>query len=200
MQFKLYKDVTKFYDDTHDLLMRHEAQNLIPLGNIIIGKKGEDKSGWRDPANWLMATVSDNGSTDLVAVMTPPHNITLYARDNVINEAAVDCLIDGISDASVPGVMARKDMALHFAKAYCSAKGLEYETEMEQRIYELAEVNSDIPHVGTMRLLEASDMYFLAPMFTEKQQWIFRRMRNRILTALRNKKCLCLRMRESQFQ
>ena len=61
----------------------------------------------------------------------------------------------------MPGVMARKDMALYFAQEYCATKKMSYETSMEQRIYELTEVNPDIPHVGTMRLAEESDMYFL---------------------------------------
>jgi len=40
--------------------MCHEAQNVIPLGNIIIGNAGEDKTDWRDPINWFMATVSND--------------------------------------------------------------------------------------------------------------------------------------------
>ena len=161
MHFKTYTDVNEFYDATYDLLMCHEAQNLIPLGNIILGKEGKDKSGWRDPANWYMATVSDSDGVQLVAIMTPPHNITLYAKDNKIDESAVSCLIDNIEDVPVPGVMARKDMALHFAESFCTAKGLTFETKMEQRIYELTEVNPEIPYMGTMRLVEESDMYFL---------------------------------------
>jgi len=141
--------------------MCHEAQNIIPLGNIIIGKKGEDKTGWRDPINWFMATVSDDNGIQLVAIMTPPHNITLYARDNKIDESDIACLISGIADVPVPGVMARNDLALYFAQEYCLAKKMSHETSMEQRIYELTEVNPDIPHVGTMRLAEESDMYFI---------------------------------------
>lgn len=87
MQFKLYTDVHEFYIDIYDVLMRHEAQNLIPLGNIIIGHEGKDKTDWRDPVNWLMATISDAKGIQLTAIMTPPHNITLYATDNKINPA-----------------------------------------------------------------------------------------------------------------
>ena len=43
MQFKLYADVHEFYNDTYDVLMLHEAQNMIPLGNIIIGHIGKDQ-------------------------------------------------------------------------------------------------------------------------------------------------------------
>ena len=44
MQFKVYTDDYKFYNDTYGVLMRHEAQNLILLGNIIIGNEGKDKT------------------------------------------------------------------------------------------------------------------------------------------------------------
>jgi len=60
IKFKIYHNVNDFYDTTYDLLMRHEAQNLISLGSILLGKEGKDKFGWRDPANWYMATVSDS--------------------------------------------------------------------------------------------------------------------------------------------
>ena len=59
MQFKLYTDVHEFYNDTYDVLMLHEAQNMIPLGNLIIGNEGKDKTDWRDPVNWFMATISN---------------------------------------------------------------------------------------------------------------------------------------------
>ena len=160
-QFKIYTDVCEFYDDTYDLLMQHEAQNLIPLGNVILGKRGEDKSGWRDPAGWFMATVSDSGGIQLVAIMTPPHNLTLYARDNKIDASDVACLISGLDGVAVPGVMARRDMALFFAGEYCGAKNMSFETAMEQRIYELTAVNPEIAHIGTIRLAEERDMYFL---------------------------------------
>jgi RimJ/RimL family protein N-acetyltransferase len=161
MKFTSYTNINDFYATTYDLLMCHEAQNLIPLGNIILGKEGKDKNAWRDPANWYMTTVSDAGGVQLAAIMTPPHNITLYARDNKIDDAAVSCLIDGIGGVPVPGVIARKDMALHFAQAFCAAKGLTFETKMEQRIYELTRVNPDIVQMGTMRLAEERDMCFL---------------------------------------
>jgi phage-related protein len=54
MQFKLYMDVNTFYNDTYDVLMRNESQNMIPLGNLIIWHEGKDKTDWRNPANWVV--------------------------------------------------------------------------------------------------------------------------------------------------
>ena len=160
MEIKLYTDVHEFYKDTYDVLIRHEAQNLIPLGNIIIGYEGKDKTDWRDPVNWLMATISDAKGIQLTAIMTPPHNITLYATDNIINPEAINCLIDGLKDREIPGVLSEKSLAEYFAKEYTSRKGITYKTTMSQRIYELTEVNPDIPKVGIVRLLDEKDMPF----------------------------------------
>jgi len=160
MQFRLYKDIHEFYNDTYDIFMRHEAQNIIPLGNIIIGHEGKDKTGWRDPANWLMATVSDGQGIRLTALMTPPHNITLYATDNIIDPEALECLIDGLEGFEIPGVTTEKNLAECFAREYTARKGLTYKVTMDQRIYELTSVNPDIQLFGNVRLLEETDMYF----------------------------------------
>jgi len=160
MQFKLYTDVHEFYNDTYDVLMRHEAQNIIPLGNIIIGHEGKDKTGWRDPENWLMATVSDEKGIRITALMTPPHNITLYATDNIIDPEAINCLIDGLIDYEIPGVTTEKKLAECFANEYTARKGLTFKITMNQRIYELKAVNPDIKQFGSVRLLDERDMHF----------------------------------------
>ena len=162
MKFTLYNDVKSFYNDTYSVLLRHEAQNLIPLGNVIIGYEGKDKTEWRDPSVWFMATVSDVNGIKLSAIMTPPFNMTLYATDNIINEEALSCLIKGIgeTDFTVPGVMTEKTLAEHFAKTYAAVKGISWSIRMSQRIYELTRVNPEIPLKGNLRLAEEKDMSF----------------------------------------
>src|SRR5690554_7077770 len=161
MQFKLYTDVNEFYSDTYDVLMRHEAQNMIPLGNIIIGNEGKDKTDWRDPVNWLMANVSNENGIQLTALMTPPHNITLYATDNIINLEAINCLVDGLRDHDIPGVTTEKSLAMYFAEEYAARKGLIYKTSMEQRIHELRVVDSHVKQRGVVRLHEVKYMHSL---------------------------------------
>ena len=160
MNFKLYTDVYEFYNDTYRVLMRHETQNMIPLGNIIIGHEGKDKTDWRDPVNWYMATISDENGILLTAIMTPPHNITLYATDNNINPDAINCLIDELKDREIPGVMTEKTLAEKFTREYITRKGFTSKTTMSQRIYELTEVNPEIIKIGKIRLLNENDMHF----------------------------------------
>ncbi|MCL2203819.1 MAG: GNAT family N-acetyltransferase [Defluviitaleaceae bacterium] len=162
MHFTRYTDVKAFYRDTYNILMRHEAQNVIPLGNVIIGNRGEDKEGWRDPVNWFMGTVSDAGDIVLTAIMTPPHNLTLYATDNVFNAAALDCLLDELMGADIPfpGVMTEKSLAEQVAGRYAARTGAGYEVETNLRTYALTEVNPGV-EIGTVRLARESDMAFL---------------------------------------
>jgi predicted GNAT family acetyltransferase len=160
MQLNLYKDVHEFYNEVYSVLMRHEAQNMIPLSHLIIGNEGRDKTDWRDPMNWLMATVSDANGIHLIAIMTPPHNITLYATDNIINKEAINCLVDGLKNYEIPGVMTEKTLAEYFASEYTSRNGLNVKTIMSQRIYEITTVNQDIQNIGSVRLLDERDMSF----------------------------------------
>jgi len=163
MRFNLHADVNDFYGAAYDVLMRDEAQNLIPLGNLLIGRRGEDKTGWRDPANWFMATVTDSIGVRLTAIMTPPHNLVLYATDNATDDAAINCLINGMDDIGVitPGVMTEKTLAERFTGIYTHRKSMGYKVEMDQRIYELTRINDDIKFIGALRLAEERDMAFL---------------------------------------
>ena len=163
MRFNLYTDVKNFYNDTYGVLLRNEAQNLIPLGNLIIGNEGKDKTGWRDPAGWFMAAVSGEADILLTALMTPPWNLTLYATDNIINDEANACMIKGITEAGaeIPGLVTEKTLALRFAESWAEVKSVKYRVSMEQRIHELREVNPEIASIGTLRLAEAEDMSFL---------------------------------------
>jgi len=160
MEFKMYTDVHEFFKDAYAVLMRHEAQNMIPLGNLIMGHEGKDTTDWRDPLNWFMATISDAKGIQLTAIMTPPHNITLYATDNIINPEAIHFLIDGLKDREIPGVITEKTLAEYFTNEYTLRKGITFKTTMSQRIYELTAVNPDIQRVGTVRLLNEKDIHF----------------------------------------
>ncbi len=160
MRFKKYTCIKEFYDDTYEVLLRHEGQNVILLGDVIEGYEGIDKTGWRDPVNWVMATVSDAGKIVLTALMTPPYNLSLYSTDHEMRPEALDCLVAGLSQENVPGVRSDKVQALAFAEKYAASKGLIYSTVRHQRIYELTSVNPNIECKGTVRLLNNKDMPF----------------------------------------
>lgn len=177
MQFTQYTCVHECYNAAYATLMRREVQNLLPLGNLILGHQGKDNTAWRNPANWFMATVSDESGILLTAVMTPPMPLTLYATDNKLDANAINCLLDGIADLHLPGIVTEKALAECFAKAYTTRAGMAFEVKTNQRIYELAEVNPAIPRIGTIRLIEERDMPFL-PFWLEAMHVIFEQGQN----------------------
>ena len=163
MKFTLYSNLHMFYNDVYEILMADEVQNMLILGNLIIGHEGKDTFGWRDPANWIMATVADEGQVCLVALMTPPWNVTLYAVGNAVDTAAVKCLADGFiaNHIPIPGVVTEKSLAEAFAEAYCGKKNMASSIAMSQRIYKLHTVNPDIPKIGHFRSGREQDLSFL---------------------------------------
>jgi len=162
MNFNLYKDVKAFYKDTYSTLMERETQNGILLGNVIIGYEGKDKADWRDPANWFMATITDEKSILLVALMTPPHNLTLYAAGNQFDDEILTCLAKGIMEADIKlgGVMTESTLAKAFARVYSKLANVDFEIFQNMRIHELVTVNPDIPQLGTLRPPKESDIAF----------------------------------------
>ncbi|MCL2169784.1 MAG: GNAT family N-acetyltransferase [Defluviitaleaceae bacterium] len=163
MEFKLYTSVHEFYGDVHDALAEREAQNMLILGNLIIGVSGEDRHGWRDPRGWVMAVVRCDDNVRMVALMTPPWNVTLYLVGDEVDEKAVSCLVQGFLDngISIPGVTTEKELAEAFAARYCAAARLIPKVHTPQRIYELIAVNPEIPQVGELRLGREGDLSFL---------------------------------------
>jgi len=160
MEFTLYSDVSAFYDDVFEILMRDEALNQIPAGNLLIGA---DRYGWQDPANWFLATVSDETGIRLTAIMTRPYHLTLYATDNQYDDSTLACLVDGLlgTTFSVGTMMAENTLAQDFAQTYSAATGREHHIKVRQRLYALDHVNPEIPSIGHLRLAQESDMAFL---------------------------------------
>ena len=164
LRYKQYESTTEFYQATYSILLKDEAQNSIPLGNVILGNSGGEPEGWRNPVNWYMATVSDESNQVLlVAIMTPPFNITLYETDNIPNDEALDCFCENLcaENIEVPGVTSTNELAKRFANKYTSIKKMKYEVHMNMRVYTLEEVNKSIPLVGVLRKASMNDIYFL---------------------------------------
>ncbi|MCL1990401.1 MAG: GNAT family N-acetyltransferase [Defluviitaleaceae bacterium] len=163
MKFNVYENVRNFYRDVKPILLLHEVQNMIMLGNLMMGNEGKDKHGWRDPVNWLMATVTIDDAIVLTALMTPPFGIILYATDNQISTDALTCLIDSLVDAgrTISGVICEPTLAEYFARMYTAKMDMKSEVTVNLRIYELDEVNPGISKIGALRKASESDMAFL---------------------------------------
>lgn len=163
MKLIIYNDIKKFYNDTYEILLRDEVKNLIILGNLLIGIDETDRTSWRNVDNWFMATVKTQNKVILSALMTPPHNLTIYETDNIPNDDALKVLAGGIlGKVSVQGVLSEKDLALRFAKIFNETAGNDFRIEENQRIYALTEVNNEyLQGAYTFRPANEQDMSFL---------------------------------------
>ena len=161
MRFNQYDDVRRFHAEVAPVLGRDEAQTSVPLGILAAAVADGGTYGWRDPAGWLMATVADDDDTWLVALMTPPRNVLLYASGRA--DEAVRVLVDGLRGAgiTVPGVTAEARLARRFAEAYTAVSHQSATVAMSQRIYELTSVNPDVRAVGSLRAARPADLAFL---------------------------------------
>jgi predicted GNAT family acetyltransferase len=110
-----------------------------------------------------MATVKNENRVILSALMTPPHNLTLFETNNLPNDGALKVLIEGVADkVSIMGVMAEKELALRFAKIFNEVTGKNYNIEEDQRLYALTEVNNEyLQGEYTFRPANEQDMSFL---------------------------------------
>lgn len=164
MIYRRFYEAKAFYNATYPILLKHEVQNSLPLGNVVLGNKGGEPDGWRNTKNWYMSTVSDDaGNIRLVSIMTPPYNITMYETDNLPNDEALNCLCDNIfaENIAVPGITSENVLAERFAKIHTNKMNMKYKVHENMRIYILTEVNKDIPLIGHLRKAEKRDMCFL---------------------------------------
>jgi predicted GNAT family acetyltransferase len=134
---------------------------MLLLGNLTIGYEGRDTHGWRNPDKWVMGTVTDGEEIKLIALMTPPFGITLFAT--VQSNEALSTLIDGLvtENIYIPNIVAEKNLAQSFSDLYTKAANKTSEIKCEQRIYDLAKVSSDVLNVGKLRPAEEKDLSFL---------------------------------------
>ncbi len=145
MQLARYHDVKAFGKHVLPKLLKNEAQNNLMIG-ILLRAMAKD-----EPVDWLMATVEEEREIVLVALMTPPRNILL---DGSEDPQALALLCESVEQC--PGVFAPKRLARAFAE--CCKRP--FEVHMEERAYELTEVQP-VRRMGVLRAACESDMVFM---------------------------------------
>ena len=158
MKLVLYDNINKYMDDVMDIVSQHEIQNNLIISNCLRGKNGVNT------ANWFMAAVKDaKGIPQLVALMTPPHNLLLYELDNISNNEAVHLLTNEVVNAQIQitGVLAERSLAERFSNKYSSISGKVVELNKNMRIYRLDKVNDVSFSSGKLQQATQQDLYYL---------------------------------------
>ena len=137
MQVTTYSAAQDFLTQVQPTLEQDEAANNVMLGVALRVARGVPY-GDHPP---YFATVGDEQGLALAALMTPPHNLSLYGHDNRW-PAALEPLAVNLRDGGWPvsGVIGRIEVAEAFARVWSRVAGVPWRVNMRQRIYELTQV------------------------------------------------------------
>jgi hypothetical protein len=112
-----------------------------------------------------MATVADSGQLKLAAVMTPPHNLLLFAPTDEGLSSSISLLCDNLKSdgVSVPGVLGPVNLSSHFADVWTKVAAKDAVKKTSQRIYDLREVRTSVISAsGRFRLAQPPDLDIIA--------------------------------------
>ena len=88
MEAKFYEKVDEFYEIAYPFLLKHEAENNLPLAILISLNQNKSRFGEEAP---LMFSLIDNKKIELLALITPPHDLIIAYT---VNLDAINMLVE----------------------------------------------------------------------------------------------------------
>jgi GNAT superfamily N-acetyltransferase len=143
LEVRAYERIDDFESHALPFLMEREAEHNLFLGICSQIRAGRYK-------DFYLATVERDGAVVAAAFRTPPFQVGL---SHVADPAAIDRIADHVLETygSVPGILAPRDDALAFAKAWQSRTGSDFHVAIRQRIYEARDVSLPPDAPGEIR-------------------------------------------------
>jgi len=129
MKLKKYDDIKLFWKENQEWLEEKEWYNCLMIGNCLDGvKNGMD--------HWFLATVENNGVTELIMLYRKPWKLLIYSPTNNNSDEILNFTASEIYhyDKELLGVNAEKDVANTFAKYYCALAKMKYKVHTPLRI------------------------------------------------------------------
>lgn len=130
MEFKKYDDPNEFIKDNEKFILEKEWLNNLMAGNY---KEAVTEGLTED---WLLASVTDNGKTELIVLLRKPWRMLMYSpTDNKSEELyrfAAEKLYEIIPD--LEGVNTEKEISQIFAREFCKVAGKTPKIKFEMRI------------------------------------------------------------------
>jgi predicted GNAT family acetyltransferase len=153
MHLKRYTDVDAFYQAAASFLLRHEAENCLPVGLCMVLRENIKAYGSIPP---YFVTVADEVGVVAAAIMTPPHKLVLaYSEDPTALELiAVDAIA---ANGLLPGVLGPSNLSKRFAMYWHELTDQPVELGLSQRIYKLERVKPQKAVSGRMRPIVEAD-------------------------------------------
>lgn len=158
MEFKLYKDLNKFIEETREYLYRKEVENNLSIGILNRLKSGDvellDET--------ILSTICSDGEIKFIGIRTPPQNLilTVYEYDNELIEFLIENL--NKNNIEIPGVNGEKGLANLFKDIYCKMNKCECKLGMNMRIYKLLKVSNLKKPNGVFREANSGDIETLS--------------------------------------
>ncbi len=146
--FKTYADAAGFLREVRAYLEKQEVVNSLMLGLAM--RLVDEPLAYGSPP-YFAAVVDEHGPA-LAGLMTPPHNLILYAERESVPEALPLLARDLIEGRwPVPGTLGPAHLAQAFAGLWTRLTGVTSQLAMSQRIYELREVIHPRYSPGSLR-------------------------------------------------
>ena len=139
MEAHFYENVDEFYDISYPFLLKHEAENNLPLAILISLKKNKNNYGEEKP---LLFSLTNNKELELIALRTPSHDLLIAYTNNL---EGISVLVDELfkRKEKLPGVLSFKEAADTFANLWCERKTLKCKMFRKERVYKLEQVSED---------------------------------------------------------
>jgi len=167
MQAKTYSDAAAFLRHTQAELESNEAANSLMLG--ICGRLIRHPERFK--AAPCLKTTGDEHGLVLAAIMTPPHNLIVYAHRGDLEGATAILVRNLVSEGwPVPGVLGPSEVAREIAQRWAQVTGREGRLERRLQVYELREVISPVPERGRLRPATEADIESVARWWCESDQ------------------------------
>lgn len=150
---KFYDDIDKFYDAAFPFLIKHEAENNLPLSILRSLKENPYRYGEEMP---LLISILLDDDVKLISLRTPPFDLIISFIDDL---TSIDILIEELLKRKeiLPGVLSFKDAADKFGKKWCEKNSLNLQLLRNERIYQLTEVTEAT--LGNRRLEVGTKTY-----------------------------------------
>jgi uncharacterized protein len=160
LEVRRLTDPARFLSASSEHLLADESRHNLILG--IAGTLSRHPTVYREFALWL---VEERGRVLLVALQTPPYNLTL---SRPAQPEAVPVLADALETdgRSLPGVTAAVPEADDFAEEWTRRRGLVARSRMAQRIYRLDRLRPVTGVPGRPRKVARSDRRLLVDWMT----------------------------------
>lgn len=137
MEVTFHSDIEPFCKLCFPFLLKNEAENNLLFGILNALKIDLHRYSEIPP---ILISISNNDVLELVSIRTPPFNQVISFTQDL---TTIDFLVEELANkrTAIPGILGFKEGALKFVQQWTNKTNQTYYLDMQERIYQLKEVN-----------------------------------------------------------